>query len=119
MKRMVVALSIALFAAGCATRPAAVTPAVPLPPSPPPGEPAGIVGLSSTDLAAAFGKPSFVRKENGSEMWRYDGASCHAFFFLYPAGGGEVVRHVETSPRGAQIAADVNCLAALRGQPLS
>lgn len=121
MRRLAAVSILCILAAGCATQPAPPPPApsVPLPPAPPAGEPAGLIGLSTSDLKAAFGPPSFVRKENGSEMWRYDGANCHAFFFFYPQGAYQVVRHVETVPRGAAIAADANCLAALRGQPVS
>ncbi len=47
-------------------------------------------------------------------MWRYDGAACRAFFFLYPQGAGIAVSHVETLPRGMAMAADATCLAALQ-----
>jgi hypothetical protein len=118
MMRLTAVLGVCLLLAACATRPPAEPrPVVPLPPTAPAGEPAGFIGLSSTDLRGAFGAPTFVRKESGAEMWRYDGSSCRAFFFLYPQGGSEVVRHVETVPRGRDIAADVGCLALLRGQP--
>jgi hypothetical protein len=87
-----------------------------IPPAPPAGEPSGIAGLASLQVKAAFGEPNFVRKDGQSEMWRYDGQTCRAFFFLYPSGDGTVVRHVETLPRGTQMAADVTCLDALRGR---
>jgi hypothetical protein len=104
----------------CASQPKAPTQTVPLPPPPPSGEPASLVGLSAGDLRGFFGTPTFVRKENGAEMWRYDGANCRAFFFLYPQGDSQTVRHVETIPRGAKSAADANCLIVLRGrQPIS
>ncbi len=48
-------------------------------------------------------------------MWRYDGAACRAFFFLY--GSPLMVRHVETLPHGAESAADIACLTALRASP--
>ena len=80
------------------------------------GEPPGIAGLAASEVKASFGEPSFVRKDGSAEIWRYDGQSCRAFFFLYPNGGGEVVRHVETLPRGTTIAADTTCLDALRGR---
>jgi hypothetical protein len=48
-------------------------------------------------------------------MWRYDGAACRAFFFLY--GAPLMVRHVETLPHGPQNAADMDCLTALRASP--
>jgi len=81
------------------------------------GEPPGIAGLASTQVRASFGEPSFVRKDGSAEIWRYDGQACRAFFFLYPNGNEEVVRHVETLPRGTTIAADTTCLDALRGRP--
>jgi hypothetical protein len=80
------------------------------------GEPPGFAGLAASELKASFGEPTFVRKDGSAEIWRYDSQTCRAFFFLYPNGGGEVVRHVETLPRGTTIAADATCLNALRGR---
>jgi hypothetical protein len=85
-----------------------------LPPAPPPGEPNGLPGLAETQLRVTFGPPALVRKDGRSEMWRYDSASCKAFFFLYPSGSSFAVRHVETVPRGRDMAADESCLALLR-----
>lgn len=90
-----------------------------LPPPPPKGEPSGFVGMTATQLRASFGAPSFTRRENGSELWRYDNAQCRTFFFLYPVGRDMGVRHVETTPHGPAEAADPNCLAALRAKPAS
>ena len=118
-------LKIAAMAFLCATLcacanqpPPQQTPSVALPAGPPPGEPAWIANMDAQGLRAAFGQPAFVRKDSGSEMWRYDSASCKAFFFLYPGvSGSTVVRHVETLPRGSSIAADADCLAQLRQHP--
>ncbi len=71
--------------------------------------------MAAPGLQAAFGRPAFVRKDGATEMWRYDGAACRAFFFLY--GMPLAVRHVETLPHGAQNAADPACLTALRVLP--
>ncbi len=90
-----------------------------LPPPPPQGEPSGFVGMTGTQLRASFGAPSFSRRENGSELWRYDNARCRTFFFLYPVGREMGVRHVETVPHSAAEAADPNCLAALRAKSTS
>jgi hypothetical protein len=87
-----------------------------LPSAPPPGEPAGIAGLAAQQLRLSFGPPQFVRKDGGTELWRYDGQACKAFFFLYPEAGTLSVRHVETVPRGGAMAADTNCLDALRAR---
>ncbi|HEX3664150.1 MAG TPA: hypothetical protein VHU23_02835 [Rhizomicrobium sp.] len=89
-------------------------PRVALPPAPPPGEPADLAGLGSAQLRVALGAPAFVRKDGNAEMWRYDSASCKAFFFLYPYGNALLVRHVETVPRGNAMAADESCLETLR-----
>jgi hypothetical protein len=99
----------------CASRPA--TPTMPLPAPTSSRDPAKPVGLSAQDLREFFGTPAFVRKENGAEMWRYDGADCRTFFFLYLQGDSQIVRRVETMPPGAKDAADANCLAALRARP--
>jgi len=117
MIRPALAVCVCIVLGACASRPAPV-PTLPLPPPPPSGEPAGLAGLSAANLRGTLGVPAFVRKENGAEMWRYDGANCRAFFFLYPSGTEQTVRHVETLPRGKDSAADANCLDALRAHPL-
>jgi hypothetical protein len=110
-------LVAALCASVCAcTTPQAPAARVALPAAPPVGEPSGIAGLETSQLRVAFGAPVFVRKDGTAEMWRYDGASCKAFFFLYPEGSSLAVRHVETVPRGQEMAADANCLNALRAR---
>lgn len=93
----------------------------PLPAAPPVGEPADLFGNTASQLRHKFGEPALTRNENGSVLWRYDNKQCRAFFFLYPRDrdGSLAVRHVETVPKGADIAADLNCLASLRGRPVS
>ena len=121
-------LSLILALSACAQPPAAgptltaaapprpVTPApeVPIPRTPPPGEPRDYLNLPPANLRGLLGTPQFVRQDGGSEMWRYDGASCRAFFFFQGATGSQTVRHVETLPAGAASAADPLCLSALR-----
>jgi hypothetical protein len=112
---MIRPLSIAtlcLLLAACA----AETPRISLPSAPPPGEPGNVAGLSTDQIKIAFGQPAFVRKDNGTQMWRYDGATCKAFFFFYSANNVLAVKHVETLPRGTDIAADSTCLASLQVQ---
>ena len=111
-------LILALLAAGCAAK-APPQPAQPgaavIPSAPPRGEPGQYLNMPATGLQAAFGRPAFVRKDGATEMWRYDGEACRAFFFLY--GAPLAVRHVETLPHGVQSAADFACLTALRVSP--
>jgi hypothetical protein len=112
-----VAISICGLLAACATARKPTQPQAPLvalPPAPPPGEPSDLAGLRSAQLQIVFGAPAFVRRDGGAEMWRYDGAACKVFFFLYPYAGSLLVRHVETLPRGREIAADQACLDSLR-----
>jgi len=113
-------LILALLAAGCAAKPPPPPPApapspTAIPPAPPRGEPGQYLNMPAAALQATFGKPAFVRKDGATEMWRYDGQSCRAFFFLY--GSPLAVRHVETLPHAARNAADMDCLIALRASP--
>jgi hypothetical protein len=121
MIKPLAAASLCIALAACATaqhqQPAPGQQQVSLPPAPRPGEPSDIADMPDSQLRATFGVPALVRKDGHNEMWRYDGATCKAFFFLYPAGGALTVRHVETIPRGREIAADFGCLAALREHP--
>ena len=113
MKRLAIALLVVLC--GCSSNPSR-EPREPLPSPPPAGEPADLIGLTGPQLQAKLGSASFARRENGSELWRYDNPQCHAFFFLYSEAGNMRVRHVETVPHGPATAADPSCLAALRGK---
>ena len=118
MLRRFSCLILVLAVAGCAAPQASAPVPVPrsaIPPAPPRGEPGQYLNLPGSGLQAAFGKPAFVRKDGATEMWRYDGAACRAFFFLY--GTPLTVRHVETLPHGPQNAADMDCLSALKSSP--
>ena len=111
------AVLILLTLAGCAARPqATVVPptatTVPIPPPPPKGEPDLFKGIPASQLRTLVGTPAFTRKDGATEMWRYDTATCHVFFFF--TGAPAKVQHVETLPRGKDAAADPVCLSALR-----
>jgi hypothetical protein len=118
MIRRILILACCCALGACATRQAPAD-HVALPPAPPRGEPVSTIGISDTDLRVQFGAPAFTRKDGTAQLWRYDGATCRAFFFLYPADSALSVRHVETTPRGADMAADPKCLDALRLHPAS
>lgn len=115
MKKRAFAVSVTalLLLSACASGPGRT----PLPPSPPKGEPGEVIGMAASQLRVAFGVPAFTRRENGSELWRYDSPNCRAFFFLYQAGREMAVRHVETVPAGRKTGADPACLAAIRAKP--
>ncbi len=82
-----------------------------LPPPPPPPPPTDGAGLR-----AAYGAPDFVRREDDSELWRYDVAGCAVFFFLYRDGTALKIRYAETSPRGKEAPIDPACLKGLSGR---
>ena len=108
-----IAVLFALALAGCAAPQRAPSPpTVPIPSAPPAREPDAFTGLQAAQLRAMAGAPAFTRKDGATEMWRYDTASCRAFFFF--TGAPPKVQHVETVPRGANSAADPACLNALR-----
>ena len=116
MIRKIAILASVLLLAGCAAKapPPAPAAVVPIPPPPAPHvEPPNFIGLAPDALRVRLGSPAFLRKDGGTEMWRYDAGACHAFFFLT---GGKVT-HVETIPRGSNDAADLACLSALRKSP--
>ena len=74
------AIALFLLTAACATAPSSSINTIPA--APPKGEPGGIAGMAASQLRVAFGAPAFIRKDGANQMWRYDGQSCKAFFFL-------------------------------------
>lgn len=112
MIRRLACLMLLLAVAGCGTTGTPVPQTSALPAAPPRGEPGQYLNMGGVALQAAFGKPAFVRRDGATEMWRYDGPACRAFFFFY--GSPLAVRHVETLPHGQGLAADTGCLNALR-----
>ena len=102
MIRRGLALSLFALLGACATRPPADH--IALPPSPPLGEPANMIGMTDAALRTTFGAPAFMRKDGSIQFWRYKGVACQAFFFLYPDHGVLTVQHIETLPHPANSA---------------
>ncbi len=117
MIRKLLTVSACILLAACASR-APIPDRVELPPAPPPGELPNVLGLSEDAVRATFGEPAFVRRDGDMQFWRYNGAACHAFFFLYKQNGILTVQHVETLPPGAAIGADNACINGLRLHPV-
>ena len=117
IRRTAILFVTALLVAGCETTqtPVARPQVAAIPSAPPRGEPGQYANMPATALQVAFGRPAFVRKDGATQMWRYDGPACRAFFFLY--GAPLAVRHVETLPHARTEAADIGCLNALRVAP--
>ena len=92
--------------------PRAAAPApIPMSMTPPPS--ASVPPTDALTLRAAYGAPDFVRREMDSELWRYDGQDCAAFFFLYREGEIWRLRYSETMPRGRDMPADAACLSGI------
>lgn len=124
---------LAVLLTGCASTPRPAAP--PRPGTAPLVAPlAGektFLGMTEAGLRQRLGTPVFVRKEGSTQMWRYDGAACRAFFFLSITGAITgattgattgaapvlAVRYVETLPRKGGQGADPACLAALSASP--
>jgi hypothetical protein len=69
--------------------------------------------MDATALRMRLGNPNFVRREMGTELWRYDAPPCSVFFFMQQEGGMLRLRYTETLPRGMNMAADPACISAL------
>ncbi len=67
-------------------------------------------------LRARYGAPDFIRREMETELWRYDGAACSIFFFLYREGDALKLRYSETAPRGMNMPADPRCVESLNAR---
>jgi hypothetical protein len=85
---------------------------VPMPMLPPP-RPAS---TDAQSLRARYGAPDFIRREMETELWRYDGAACSIFFFLYREGDVLKLRYSETTPRGVNMATDPRCVESLNAR---
>lgn len=52
-------------------------------------------GMDERRVAATFGRPVFTREDGPSRLLRFRSDACDLDLFLYQAGGGWQVRHVE------------------------
>jgi hypothetical protein len=100
-------MALCVILAGCASGPGkpSATPSTHLP--------RGIFEYSAAELRVTYGAPSFIRKENGDELWRYDVGACRIFFFLRKDNGTLRVNGAESIPRGQKDPIDPNCRNAL------
>lgn len=72
------------------------------------------LGADASYFRAEYGPPDFVRQEIESQLWRYDGADCALFLFLYLESEIYVLRHAETDPPGLAGSIDTVCLSSIK-----
>ena len=120
LMRRILALSLTLLAAGCATRPQQA-PEPQLPPArPQPVEQTGLAGLTVQDLVGQFGTPALQIREGSSLKLQFRGPRCVMDTYLYPSGssGTLKVTHIDTrAPSGADVDQG-SCIFALRRSAL-
>jgi len=112
------ALSLTVFAAGCAPRPQATTTPVPAPQaSPQPVRQSSLYGSNIDDLVGHFGKPVLQIHEGSSVKLQFRGPRCVLDAYLYPSRDGQLrVTYVDTrAPSGADTNQAI-CISALESQ---
>lgn len=72
-------------------------------------KPTQLIGMNYFDIERALGKPSFVRKDKGVEIWQYKDAHCILDLFLYEKSDGLKVNHTELRGPLLDSAGDLRC----------
>jgi hypothetical protein len=72
------------------------------------------LGADASYFRAEYGPPDFVRQEIDSQLWRYDGADCALFLFLYQESENYLLRHAETDPPGIAGNVDTACITSIK-----
>lgn len=114
MRNKLIVLGFCLLAGACTHRQAVSADDNFIPePAPVGGQVKPLYQFSGDELIRRYGIANFVRKEPGSEIWRYDAGVCRVFFFLYPQDGGLRIRQMESTPSGRPGHITRNCFNAL------
>jgi hypothetical protein len=101
--RRIIALSLSLLLAACATRPeqAQVPQSTPVQP-----EQSSVIGLTAQELVGRYGSPALQIHEGNSLKLQFRGRRCVMDAYLYPSGGVGTLKvtHVDTRlPTGGDI----------------
>ena len=110
-------LPLVLIAGLAACAPRVATPVEPVPsPTTPIRPTGGLFGVTSNDLIARFGQPSFQVREGAGTKLQWSENGCVLDAYLYPPPNGQGVprvMHVDArNPSGADLGLD-SCLALL------
>jgi hypothetical protein len=110
--RRLLALSLTLILAGCATRPQPQpeTPAVQTPTT---RETGAIVGLTPQELVGHFGNPALQVREGTSLKLQFRGRTCVLDAYLYPQNGVLRVTHVDARTLTGYDSDQAACIASL------
>jgi len=74
------------------------------------GTPDKLIGLDGFDVEQALGKPDFIRKDSGVEIWQYRTDKCILDLFLYAGGGAHMqVSHTELRGHLPKTRAGIGC----------
>ena len=71
-----------------------------------------LVGRNAKNIQKLFGMPSFVRKDFGTQFWRYEGEECRLNIAMYPKGSNTDYRvvYIETSDKNGLALDQTSCL---------
>ena len=83
-------------------------------PGPPPEK---LIGMTTEDITAVFGRPVFVRRDPPGEFWRYRARSCVLELYFYRQDGSWRVNHMEMRRGDAPVNDRPACISALTVQP--
>lgn len=70
------------------------------------------MGRDAKNIQKLFGMPSFVRKDLGTQFWRYEGEDCRLNIAMYPKGSDSNYRvfYSETIDKNGQALDQIQCL---------
>ena len=112
MRRLFLASTLLL--ASCATAPRQAE--TPIPQAPPTREPAGLIGLTTSELVGHFGRPALQVREGTSLKLQFRAQRCVLDAYLYPSqvGGGILrVTHIDTRAPSGVDTDQAACISAL------
>ena len=71
-----------------------------------------LMGRDAKNIQKLFGMPSFVRKDIGTQFWRYEGEYCRLNIAMYPKGSDSNYRvfYSETIDENGQALDQIQCL---------
>ena len=104
--RRIIALSLSLLLAACATRPEQVQSPQSTSAQPQFGEQSSVIGLTAQELVGRNGSPALQIREGNSLKLQFRGRRCVMDAYLYPSGGVGTLKvtHVDTRlPTGGDI----------------